>query len=83
MAFLNPYLNFTVRRDNIVNDTITELMNCSAKDITKPLKVQFHGEEGEDEGGIRKEFFMLLFQEFLQPTFVSFTIFTTALINFV
>lgn len=45
-------------------------MNASSKDITKPLKVQFQNEEGEDEGGIRKEFFMLLFQEFLQPTYI-------------
>uniref|UniRef100_A0A914Z514 HECT domain-containing protein n=1 Tax=Panagrolaimus superbus TaxID=310955 RepID=A0A914Z514_9BILA len=72
LAYLNPYLNFTIRRDNIVNDSIAELMNASSKDITKPLKVQFQGEEGEDEGGIRKEFFMLLFQEFLQPTYGMF-----------
>uniref|UniRef100_A0A914Q4P6 HECT domain-containing protein n=1 Tax=Panagrolaimus davidi TaxID=227884 RepID=A0A914Q4P6_9BILA len=58
-AYLDPYLHFTIRRDNIVNDTIVELMNAGAEDITKPLKVQFQGEEGEDEGGIRKEFFML------------------------
>ena len=61
-------MNFNISRTNIVDDAISELMTASASDITKPLKVQFKGEEGEDEGGVRKEFFMLLFQELLQPT---------------
>lgn len=29
----------------------------------KPLKVKFKGEEGVDEGGVRKEFFQVLLRE--------------------
>ena len=31
------------------------------------LQVVFVDEEGDDAGGVKKEFFMLLFQELLQP----------------
>ncbi|KAE9550089.1 hypothetical protein FO519_006701 [Halicephalobus sp. NKZ332] len=72
---VNPFLNFTVRRDNIVEDTVTNLMDMNYEHpevLFKPLKISFANEEGEDEGGIRKEYFMLLFKEFLQPTYGMF-----------
>uniref|UniRef100_A0A7E4VH12 HECT domain-containing protein n=1 Tax=Panagrellus redivivus TaxID=6233 RepID=A0A7E4VH12_PANRE len=68
----NPYLHFTIRRNNIVHDTITELLNVAEQDLTKPLRVNFRNEEAEDEGGVRKEYFMLLFRELLQPTYGMF-----------
>ena len=37
------------------------------------LQVVFAGEPGEDEGGVQKEFFMLLLQEILNPDFGMFT----------
>ena len=37
------------------------------------LKIQFLGEEGEDGGGMAKEFFMLLSQRILNPDFGMFT----------
>ncbi|KAI6173263.1 putative E3 ubiquitin-protein ligase HERC4 [Aphelenchoides besseyi] len=45
----------------------------SKNDVSKPLRVSFVGEEADDRGGVRKEFFMLLFQELLQPTYGMFT----------
>ena len=72
---INPFLNFTVRRDNIVDDTVANLMNVTYEHpevLFKPLKISFANEEGEDEGGIRKEYFMLLFKAFLQPTYGMF-----------
>lgn len=41
--------------------------------MAKPLRIIFAGEDAEDRGGVRKEFFMLLFQEMLQPTYGMFT----------
>ena len=36
------------------------------------LQIQFIGEEGEDVGGVAKEFFMLLSQRILSPDFGMF-----------
>lgn len=62
------YLHFTVRRTHIVEDTYEQVLRTDPRDMTKPFKVNFVGEEAEDRGGVKKEFFMLLFQELLQPT---------------
>jgi len=70
---IQQYLVLEVRRDNLVNDTINELTKCASSDLKKPLKVKFHGEEAEDAGGVRKEFFMLLLKEILDPKYGMFT----------
>lgn len=62
----------TVSRDNLVADTIREIRNYSQRDFKKPLKVKFCGEEAEDAGGVRKEFFMLLLREILDPKYGMF-----------
>ena len=36
------------------------------------LQVVFEGEEGMDDGGIKKEYFMLLIKELLNPMFGMF-----------
>lgn len=36
------------------------------------IKVKFHGEEAEDAGGVKKEFFMLLLREILDPKYGMF-----------
>ncbi len=41
-------------------------------DFKKPLQVYFHNEEGLDAGGIRKEFFLLLTKEILNPKYGMF-----------
>ena len=40
--------------------------------IINYFQVQFEGEEGVDDGGIQKEFFMLLIKEILNPDFGMF-----------
>jgi len=38
-----------------VNDTLLQIQNASANNTLKrPLKVQFIGEQGVDEGGVQK-----------------------------
>ncbi|XP_053384737.1 probable E3 ubiquitin-protein ligase HERC4 isoform X2 [Mercenaria mercenaria] len=69
---VNPCLVFYVSRTNIVHDTLRQLMNLGSADLKKPLKVVFHGEEAQDEGGVRKEFFMLLLRELLDPKYGMF-----------
>jgi len=36
------------------------------------FQVKFHGEEAEDVGGVKKEFFMLLLREILDPKYGMF-----------
>uniref|UniRef100_A0A0K8SYD6 Putative E3 ubiquitin-protein ligase HERC4 n=1 Tax=Lygus hesperus TaxID=30085 RepID=A0A0K8SYD6_LYGHE len=69
---VQPLLELTVSRQNIIQDTITELANYSEKDYKKPLKITFLGEEAEDAGGVKKEFFLLLLREILDPKYGMF-----------
>ncbi|KAG8311112.1 putative E3 ubiquitin-protein ligase herc4 [Homalodisca vitripennis] len=71
-AAMSQFLELHVSRDNIVQDTIRELGNYNERDYKKPLKVTFIGEEAEDAGGVKKEFFMLLLREILDPKYGMF-----------
>ena len=43
------------RGPNLVNDTLIQIQNAGAQGALKhPLRVQFAGEEGVDEGGVQK-----------------------------
>uniref|UniRef100_A0A8D8BGJ0 HECT-type E3 ubiquitin transferase n=1 Tax=Culex pipiens TaxID=7175 RepID=A0A8D8BGJ0_CULPI len=69
------YIVLNVTRENIVQDTIRELAQYTANDLKKPIKIRFHGEEAEDAGGVRKEFFMLLLRDILDPKYGMFKTF--------
>lgn len=60
---VSEYIVFNVSRNTIVEDTINEVVKYSTNELKKPLKIKFEGEEGEDAGGVLKEFFMLLIQK--------------------
>lgn len=68
----NIYILLNVTRENIVIDTIRELSHYTSADLMKPLKVKFAGEEAEDAGGVRKEFFMLLLKDVLDAKYGMF-----------
>lgn len=46
----SPFVILQVSRENLVQDTIKEIMFCSKGDLKKPLKVKFHGEEADHTG---------------------------------
>lgn len=69
---LNTYLMLEVSRDRLVEDALTQLAMQSPSDLKKPLKVKFKDEEAEDAGGVRKEFFLLLLREILDPKYGMF-----------
>ncbi|XP_076648302.1 HECT and RLD domain containing E3 ubiquitin ligase 4 [Halictus rubicundus] len=74
-ANAGPHIQFVilnVSRERIVQDTLTELSQYDSSDLKKPLRVKFHGEEAMDQGGVRKEFFMLLLKEILDPKYGMF-----------
>ncbi|KAB7500915.1 putative E3 ubiquitin-protein ligase HERC4 [Armadillidium nasatum] len=73
---LNPtqihFLTLRVRRNNLVTDTLSQIDAVGIHHLKKPLKVQFIGEEAEDEGGVRKEFFLLVIRDLLNPNYGMF-----------
>jgi len=68
---MSPYLVLKVNRNNLLYDTLNYVNNSALK-LQKPMKVQFIGEPGVDEGGVRKEFFQLLIKELFDPNFGMF-----------
>lgn len=69
----NEYFSLIVRRDQIVEDALSQLSNVSnflfhvtqtfqntATQLKKRMKVIFAGEPGVDQGGVTKEFFQLI-----------------------
>lgn len=53
----------------LVQDSLDEIARQRPKDLFKPLRVHFIGEDGIDAGGVKKEFFQLLVAELLCPDY--------------
>lgn len=62
-----PYLVVTVPRTNLLDAARNILLSVPDSEFSKELKVVFEGEEGVDEGGVRKEFFSLLVPQLFDP----------------
>ncbi|KAK4693573.1 E3 ubiquitin-protein ligase HECTD2, partial [Lecanoromycetidae sp. Uapishka_2] len=63
---ISQYLVLKVRRDCLVEDSlrgVSEVVGQGQEEIKKGLKIEFQGEEGQDSGGLRKEWFLLLVRE--------------------
>lgn len=71
-AAISQYIVLNVTRERIVEDTLREISQYGSSDLKKPLKIKFLGEDAEDGGGLRKEFFILLLREILDPKFGMF-----------
>eukprot|EP00698_Gefionella_okellyi_P020502 TRINITY_DN6441_c0_g2_i1.p1 TRINITY_DN6441_c0_g2~~TRINITY_DN6441_c0_g2_i1.p1 ORF type:complete len:795 (-),score=168.03 TRINITY_DN6441_c0_g2_i1:796-2895(-) len=67
-----PYLVLEVRREHLLRDTLTHLIYRDVMDLKKELKVVFAGEEGIDQGGVKKEFFQILLRDLLDPKYGMF-----------
>jgi len=68
----SPYLIIQVHRDDIIRDTLHTLQTKEQLELRKPLKVKFIGEQGVDEGGVKKEFFQILVRELFHVDFGMF-----------
>jgi len=55
----------------MIEDTLN-LVNNPDLNLKKPLKVKFAGEQGIDQGGVKKEFFMLLIRQLFDLNFGMF-----------
>ena len=71
---LNPNkfnLQLNIRRDRLIEDTLNELEK-NRQNLLSELKVKFVGEQGVDQGGVRKEFFILLIRQIFDPNYGMF-----------
>ncbi|CCD73459.1 HECT domain-containing protein [Caenorhabditis elegans] len=73
IIFELPHLELTVRREFIVSDTMNQMAGLSESDLQKPLKVNIAGEDADDAGGVRKEFFILVMRKILQSDYGMFS----------
>eukprot|EP00494_Astrolonche_serrata_P004972 UN04987 len=69
----NPYLILKIHRTSVIQDTLTCLQMQNPMDLRKPLRVKFIGEEGVDEGGVKKEFFQILVRELFDANYGMFS----------
>lgn len=63
------FTQLVVNRDHLIADALTI---PTIQNLKKPFRVKFEGEEGVDDGGLRKEFFMLVLEQILDPKFGLF-----------
>ncbi|XP_052749366.1 probable E3 ubiquitin-protein ligase HERC4 isoform X2 [Galleria mellonella] len=68
----DQFLNLTVSREHIVRDTMIQIGSHDSSQLKKPLRIAFEGEEAEDAGGVKKEFFQLLLKEIFDPVYGMF-----------
>ena len=61
------YLILRIDRANLVSSTMHQIGHLSRLDLRKQLKVKFKGEEGVDEGGVKKEFFQVMLRQLFDP----------------
>ncbi|KAF8246743.1 HECT-domain-containing protein [Wilcoxina mikolae CBS 423.85] len=70
---LSIYFVLTVRRVNLLEDALNQLIHREHRELMRPLKIRFaEGEEGVDQGGVQQEFFSLLMTEILKPEYGMF-----------
>jgi hypothetical protein len=67
----SPYLVLRVNRSDLIMSTLQQLQQRTHQ-LRMPLKVQFEGEQGLDEGGVKREFFSLLTQQLFTPLYGMF-----------
>ena len=72
MDMQSMFLYIQVKRDKIIEDTLNYISNSSLN-LKKQLKIKFIGEQGVDEGGVRKEFFMLLVRQIFDANYGMFS----------
>ncbi|EJU05358.1 HECT-domain-containing protein [Dacryopinax primogenitus] len=61
-----------VRRNNLFEDSYSEIMRQTPEDLKRRLMIKFEGEDGLDYGGVSREFFFLLSHEMFNPIYCLF-----------
>jgi len=69
---IEPFTVIRVRRDQLVPQTLQQVAAMDDEHLRKPLKVVFEGEDGVDEGGVRKEFFQIVIAQLFDVNYGMF-----------
>ncbi|GBN81695.1 E3 ubiquitin-protein ligase Su(dx) [Araneus ventricosus] len=69
---LPSHIKITVSRQNIFEDSFSQIMRVPPHELRRRLFITFRGEEGLDYGGIAREWFFLLSHEVLNPMYCLF-----------
>ncbi|XP_030046534.1 probable E3 ubiquitin-protein ligase HERC6 isoform X2 [Microcaecilia unicolor] len=67
-----PVFHLRVNRKNFVEDVFQKLSTVEDCNLRMELMVEFVGEPGIDLGGIRRQFFLVVFEEIVQPDYGMF-----------
>ena len=67
----NAFFLLNVRRDKLIEDTLNAVSSREVN-LQKQLKVKFVNEQGVDEGGVKKEFFLLLVRQLFDANYGMF-----------
>ena len=68
------HLNISVRRNDLFQDSFSQLCFKSPEDIRGKLTIHFEGEEAIDAGGVKREWLTLLSKEMFNPNYMLFTL---------
>ena len=64
-------LTLNIRREHLIEDTLNEIANPELN-LQSKLRIKFKGEQGVDQGGVSKEFFILLVRQIFDPNYGMF-----------
>ncbi|KAK2951589.1 putative E3 ubiquitin-protein ligase pub3 [Blattamonas nauphoetae] len=67
-----PRLRLSLRRTHLLEDSLRDMMRANAERLKLRLNVQYFGESGLDWGGLTREWFILISQEFTKPEYALF-----------
>ena len=65
-------LRVDVQRENVFQDSYMQLLSKSSTQMRGKLHVKFSGEEGEDAGGVQREWYQTLSHEIFNPNYALF-----------
>jgi hypothetical protein len=66
------YIKLRVRREHLLQDSLTSMDTLSPNDYKKTFRVEFIGEAGLDAGGLSREWYTLLTDQLLHPNYGLF-----------
>ncbi|KAI3658140.1 hypothetical protein MP638_001603 [Amoeboaphelidium occidentale] len=67
-----PFNVLRINRGQVLKDTVTQILRIPETDLRKQVRIEFVGEEGMDNGGLAKEWMMLVVRELFSPDFGLF-----------
>ncbi|KYQ92994.1 putative E3 ubiquitin-protein ligase [Tieghemostelium lacteum] len=67
-------LRIKVDREHILEDTYRQLSQVPTQQLVQNISIKFIGEEGVDMGGLKKEWFSLVFKQLFDPLYGLFVL---------